>query len=684
MSPMKVLQNPPWKRDEIVGRVLKNVAIPEFEDRMAWVEGEREEWGCADGLEEQSYDRQNYELALASEQQAVALFESWEPSASEWLPVIVARFELAALPGFLRRSARLAMYLGPFASPKLAEVAAIELQSEWDDSRTAAEEWLTRHPEVATLGLIPLALGKGRHREKARMALQFLVLEGYKEQAAVALERFPQRVRELAHPLIEFDDLALLPEKIPRIGRFVAPATLPKIHLRTGGALPESSIEAFLTMLAFPSPPIYAGVMEVCSACTSDSLARFGQALLEFWLDQGGTSKHFWVLRAQAALANRQTVGRLASYTESWSKAKKHKRAGVALEVLGQIGSDLALMHLDRIALKGKSEALRDKASDQLRSAATQRGLAADELADRLVPDLGLSEGGGLHLDYGPRRFAVSFDESLQVIIRDEDGELLRALPKARKSDDADMVESANRRLKSLKTDLKAIAAVQIARWEQGMLKERRWTPQEFQELVLGHSLLVHLGRRMVWGEFEGTKLARSFRICEDGSLADSQDQIVEIGSRQVGLPYPTALTDLDRWRALFEDYRLLQPFPQLQRETHLFSEVTLEQVPERPFEAFRASRLLTRGWLEGDRYDHGRYYHLTKPVGAGHLVIDFRPGIQLGVPIQEQVEQVIRVVALCRTRPQDGPKVEAELPLSELSDIEFSELVSELEFLTT
>ena len=47
---------------------------------------------------------------------------------------------------------------------------------------------------------------------------------------------------------------------------------------------------------------------------------------------------------------------------------------------------------------------------------AEQRDLTPEELADRLVPDLGLDADGSLTLDFGPRAFRVGFDGSLRSI----------------------------------------------------------------------------------------------------------------------------------------------------------------------------------------------------------------------------------------------------------------------------
>jgi hypothetical protein len=62
------------------------------------------------------------------------------------------------------------------------------------------------------------------------------------------------------------------------------------------------------------------------------------------------------------------------------------------LDVLAAIGSDVALMHLNGIAQKVKFKGLQEKARAKIDQLAQARGLSAEELADRLVPDLGLDE----------------------------------------------------------------------------------------------------------------------------------------------------------------------------------------------------------------------------------------------------------------------------------------------------
>ena len=94
---------------------------------------------------------------------------------------------------------------------------------------------------------------------------------------------------------------------------------------------------------------------------------------------------------------------------------------------------------------------------------------AVEELEDRLAPDLGLNADGTLTLDFGPRRFIISFDEALRPYVRDENGSRLKDLPKPNKSDDKALATEAVNRYKALKKDARTIAAQQIARMESAM-----------------------------------------------------------------------------------------------------------------------------------------------------------------------------------------------------------------------
>ena len=244
----------------------------------------------------------------------------------------------------------------------------------------------------------------------------------------------------------------------------------------------------------------------------------------------------------------------------------------MGLDILAAIGSDIALMHLHGVAEKVKFKALQEKAREKIRAIAAARGLTPEQLADRLVPDLGLDGDGSLTLDFGPRAFKVTFDETLKPLIQDVGGKTLPELPKPNRNDDPDRAAEATERWKTLKKDARAVASHQITRLELAMCAERRWTREEFTTFILGHPLVVHLARRLVWGAYEGAKPKHTFRVAEDGTFADPADAAVTLkDDLQVGIVHRLELPEalLGTWGSVFADYEILQPFDKLGREVY-------------------------------------------------------------------------------------------------------------------
>ena len=75
----------------------------------------------------------------------------------------------------------------------------------------------------------------------------------------------------------------------------------------------------------------------------------------------------------------------------------------LGLGVLGQIGTDTALMLLSGIAEKVKFKALQQRAREAMDEIAAAKGMSKAELEDRIVPACGLDERGSRTFDFGPR-----------------------------------------------------------------------------------------------------------------------------------------------------------------------------------------------------------------------------------------------------------------------------------------
>ena len=269
-------------------------------------------------------------------------------------------------------------------------------------------------------------------------------------------------------------------------------------------------------------------------ACTPQSLGAFAWDLFSVWLAAGAPSKDGWAMRAIGWIGDDECARKLTALIRKWPGESAHARAVTGLDVLADIGSDVALMNLNGIAEKLKFKGLQAKAREKIAAIAEARDLTPQELADRLAPDLDLDERGGLDLDFGPRQFRVGFDEFLKPWVKDANNVRLKDLPKPNKSDDAELGAAAVARWSALKKDARAVASLQLTRLETMLATSRRVRPDVFWTFFASHPLIRHLAQRLVWGLYDDdaplTKPGLIFRVGSDLAFTDSEDNPVEAG----------------------------------------------------------------------------------------------------------------------------------------------------------
>jgi hypothetical protein len=155
------------------------------------------------------------------------------------------------------------------------------------------------------------------------------------------------------------------------------------------------------------------------------------------------------------------------------------------------------------------------------------------------------------------------------------------------------------------------------------MVEGRRLEAAVFVERWLKHPLLKNLARGLVWQE-EGV----CFRIAEDGSLSDEKDALKMAPTQAVSLVHPLSMSPdtLNHWRRLFEDYRILQPFPQLSRELpetdglDLSSVELTVPVPTQPGHVF-TQNIYATGW----KYTN---YHYNRSWPGGWQIVVAPPRV--------------------------------------------------------
>ncbi|WP_447889054.1 DUF4132 domain-containing protein [Serratia fonticola] len=685
-----------------------NLGFSYDDDTAATAIKNRDTQGLIDAWMSRVAEYSGYDFNMEStrrlpDEMALALWDGLSIHRCRGEGYMVARFGEAAVPGLITAVRARPAELSPiWKHVGASELAPIIVRAFLKRKKLRSEtlQWLYKYPHHSAIGLIPVALGKKCDAQDcAKSALRLLVNQGHEALIMQVGETYgDSRVTDALGFMLDEDLLDRFPSKISQAPNFYQPGGWRRPILKgTKKALPDSALEHLGTMLRFPiSDGVYEGINQVRQVCDRDSLAEFAWDLFSAWQFAAAPSKESWAFLVLGLFGTDDTARKLTPLIRAWPGEAQHQRAFNGLEVLSLIGSDVALMMLNGIAQRVKFRALQDRAREKIAAMAEARELTIEELGDRIAPDLGLDENGSLRLDFGDRQFTVSFDETLKPFVRDMDGTRLKDLPKPKKTDNQELANEAVNIFKLLKKDARTVAAQQVVRLEIAMCQRRRWLPELFELFLVRHPLLRHLVQRLVWAvylvDYEsayGGKLVDCFRVAEDGSLTTAEDDEYTLPTGdnvRVGIPHTLELSEQQAagFSQLFADYELLQPFPQLGRDTYSLTE------PERQSREIlrwkgvvvstsRILGLVNKGWCRGVSQGRGMVMDFINPIDHQFaLSLAFEPGMLVGMG-GEYPEQTLGSVVI-----DDGQwfwrRAEEGKSFTMLDDIVLSELIRDME----
>ena len=465
----------------------------------------------------------------------------------------------------------------------------------------------------------------------------------------------------------------------PGVGKGKGPPNLPPfwnalIHpspilLSNPKPLPPAAIDviARMVLMSTHDAPIPA-IAQVQAACDRQSLANFALSIFHEWVDKGSKAND-GLFQVLGYWGDGRAAKTLTPLIQHWPKVQLSQRAAMGLEILGTMGSDIALMQIQAIAAKTKYDSLRLRAEALLKKVATTRNLSAEQLEDRLVPSFDLSDDGVLRLDFGSRYFVAGVNEQLQPILKDAHGIAIKALPKASPADDVSLAAQSSEKWREFKKDIKPVATLQLSRLEQAMSNSRRWAGDDFINLLVNHPLLQKAVRGLVWAAYDKKNLVSTFAFRPDGTAVDVKGIAFVIKpDARVGVPHPLDMgAELAAWKEVFQQTKQAQPFPQLVRKVYL-KESDLDGtlfgleglvVPSLAFKCLKAM-----GWDgDGDTFG-GTFYSFDRSFPSGSASISVTPGLNLAAYDTLASEQTLSVDS------------------AGLDPVDFSELIRELQTL--
>ncbi len=604
--------------------------------------------------------------------------------------------------------------------------------------------WLEKNVGHSISGYVALAGGHGPLASAATQRLRTLAAAGHaaridevtrsatgdagrtaREAVAAVARRVP--VLEKEPPWLA---AGLAKAKKLERPRWIAIETLPDIEI-AGHKLAPAHVDALLAALsssesitdddrALPrlelAHPLVLAVREHATPASRDA---FAWRLFEEWLFAGAPPRNKWAFLAVGFLGGDASVLRLAPMIREWPGKNLHQRAVLGIDVLGAIGSDAALVQIAGVAQKLYFPALKRRAEDVMIEIAGARGMSPEELADEIVPHGGFDANGRRTFERSGRTFDVVLGPEATPMLRDAaSGARVPDLPEPADGDDRVEARRVAAEWSTLQGTLAETFAIQAERLEQAMVAGRRWSPQKFERLLVRHPLMGHIARTLVWGAFAPgaaaaelqakvrrlkgasasthgedepvTAPATTFRVAEDGSLADVNDGEMRLSRKaEIGIVHPLDL-DLrlrEKWSVLLAEYEIIPPFEQLGRTLHALEdgEAKADDLSARFEEKTWPARQLIdslrqRGWTHGHAGRGIIASHFKRFPGAGVTAVVGHDAYAVSSVPEEEAMQVHSIYFLLGgNRIDEQSDYGVKIPLGRIDPKAISEVLYDL-----
>ncbi|MFN3428880.1 MAG: DUF4132 domain-containing protein [Candidatus Sericytochromatia bacterium] len=383
------------------------------------------------------------------------------------------------------------------------------------------------------------------------------------------------------------------------------------------------------------------------------------------------------------------TPSQLGDWTWKLHKGGHQHLAGAAVTALGAIASgedaglaDEAIGQLQRLKGRIKHRTLAKSLNQALAAAATARGLGPEDLQDLVVEDAGLSLEGSRAWEAGAHDlylFLSDDGEAELAVFERASGRALGAPPKAVREQHFGVLSEA----KAIQKVIADALATQKQRLELALESQRAWTGAAWQRVFVGHPLMRHVARRLVWTLDEAP-----VGFTGDGFVAADGTAVPCPDAATVRLAHPAILEPevLARWQHHVVSKRLVQPFKQVFREVYrpTADDLTIGRYSERfSGQVVRHRQLYAllrgRGW-SGLAGIGPAGYQGTKTL-AGHrlsAMIGFR---QFRHYQDKQRRQVVleQLEFYPDPIPEWGPGADRRVGLAEVPAIAYSEVMRDL-----
>ncbi len=395
--------------------------------------------------------------------------------------------------------------------------------------------------------------------------------------------------------------------------------TNPVVHFKSGEVAEDKYMQAIILCYAnMQTVGRNDYAIMLADKLNEDELSKFAMEIFSKWLSDGAESKKKWALYFSVIHGGDVMVETALSYIKEWAENMRGAIAAEAVKAIALNGSSLALMTVDNLAHKFKQKQVKKAAVEAMDTAAEALGITADELGDKIVPDLGFDENMLRIFDYGTRKFKVFINPALELEVYDETNKKLKTMPSPGKKDDEETAKVANTEFKQMKKQLKNVIAIQKMRLETALLADRRWSKDNWEKLFVKNPVMHSFAIGLIWAAYDGDNMVQTFRYMEDGTFNTVDEEEYELADNvKIGLVHPIDLDEdtLSAWKEQLSDYEISQPIEQLERMVYRINNEEIGKLDLNRFSGreLNGMSLLGRtskfGWSKGSIQDAGGFY---------------------------------------------------------------------------
>ncbi|MCA9609162.1 MAG: DUF4132 domain-containing protein, partial [Myxococcales bacterium] len=293
------------------------------------------------------------------------------------------------------------------------------------------------------------------------------------------------------------------------------------------------------------------------------ALDAFVLALLDAWARGDGPAEDAWVFRGIGALGGPDAIRAVGRKIEGWARAKHFAWSAHGLGLLRAAPQEAARLALLRLSLDARDGRVRTEATRAIDELAKREGVDRFALGEGIGRDLGFDAGGrrevaGIH---------VALDAELHPWVVD-DGWLEAPPPGAG--------AEATRAWRALRDDLRALKRVRLRVLERAMRSARSWSVDALRASWVEPVVILPLSARVLW-EIGDERV----RLDGDGTLRDAHDEPRPWPSEarcRVAHPRSMDPVEVAQFRERFEEYELVSPFAQLDREVYEWPATALHE----------------------------------------------------------------------------------------------------------